>query len=103
MTLFNFFHETEADSAYDKGPIQYFDAYRLTNKGGASYHHFSIRCIHTYIYIYIYVIKVPSLNQRKFCLEHNLLTLFDMGFFEPSVFFLGGGDEGPHHSFVLLL
>ena len=45
MALFNVFHETEADSAYDKGPIRYFDAYRLKNKGGASYHHF-------YIYIY---------------------------------------------------
>ena len=58
MALFNFFHETEADSAYDKGPIRYFDAYRLTNKGGASYHHFfdSIHTyIHTYIYIYIYI------------------------------------------------
>ena len=88
MALFNFFHETEADSAYDKGPIRYFDAYRLTNKGGASYHHF-FDSIHTYIYIYIFVIKVSSLNQRKFCLEHNLLTLFDMGFFEPSA--LGGG------------
>ena len=52
MALFNIFHETEADSAYDKGPIGYFDAYRLTNKGGASYHHFSIRYIHTYIYIF---------------------------------------------------
>ena len=54
MALFNFFHETEADSAYDKGPIRYFDAYRLTNKGGASYHHFSIRYILTYIHIYIH-------------------------------------------------
>ena len=92
MALFNFFHETEADSAYDKGPIRYFDAYRLTNKGGASYHHF-FDSIHTYIYIYIYifVIKVPSLNQRKFCLEHNLLALFDMGFFEPSALRRGGG------------
>ena len=41
MALFNFFHETEADSAYDKGPVWYFDAYRLTNKGGTSYQHFS--------------------------------------------------------------
>ena len=41
MALFNFFHETETDSAYDKGPVQYFDAYRLTDKGGASYQHFS--------------------------------------------------------------
>ena len=40
MALFIFFHKTEADSAYDKGPIQYFDAYRLTNKGDASYQHF---------------------------------------------------------------
>ena len=52
MALFNVFHETEADSAYDKGPIRYFDAYRLKNKGGASYHHF-FDSIHTYIYIYI--------------------------------------------------
>ena len=50
MALFNVFHETEADSAYDKGPIRYFDAYRLKNKGGASYHHF-FDSIHTYIYI----------------------------------------------------
>ena len=56
------------------------------------------------MYIYFFFIKVPSLNQRKFCLEHNLLTLFDMGFFEPSALRWGGGeDEGPHHSFVLLL
>ena len=54
MALFNFFHETEADSAYDKSPIRYFDAYRLTNKGGASYYHFSIRYIHTYTYTYEY-------------------------------------------------
>ena len=54
MALFNVFHETEADSAYDKGPIRYFDAYRLKNKGGASYHHF-FDSIHTYIYIYIYI------------------------------------------------
>ena len=54
MALFNVFHETEADSAYDKGPIRYFDAYRLKNKGGASYHHF-FDSIHTYIYINIYI------------------------------------------------
>ena len=71
-----------------------FDTYRLTNKGGVSYHHFSIRYIHTYISIYFFI-KVPSLNQRKFCLEHNVLTLFDMSFFEPSVLGGGGGDEGP--------
>ena len=75
MALFNFFHETEADRAYDKGPIRYFDTYGLINKGGASYQHFPIR------YTYIFVRKIPSLNQRKFCLEHNLLILFDMGFF----------------------
>ena len=40
MALSNFFHETKADSAYDKGPVWYFDAYRLTNKGGTSYQHF---------------------------------------------------------------
>ena len=49
-----FFHETEADSAYDKGPARYFGAYRLTNKGGTSYEH-----------IYIFVRKAPSLNQKK--------------------------------------
>ena len=54
MALFNVFHETEADSAYDKGPIRYFDAYRLKNKVGASYHHF-FDTIHTYIYINIYI------------------------------------------------
>ena len=65
MALFNFVHETEADSAYDKGPIRYFDAYRLTNKGGASYHHFSIRYIHTYIYIYIYICSEKILKSEK--------------------------------------
>ena len=49
-----------------------------------------------HIFLFIFVIKVPSLNQRKFFLEHNLLTLFDMGFFEPSALRGGGGvDEGP--------
>ena len=97
-----FFHETGADSAYDKCPIRYFDAYGLTNKGGASYYHFFDTYTYIYIYIYIFVIKVLSLNQRKFCQEHNLLTLFDMGFFEPSAMGRGGGgDEGPHHSFGL--
>ena len=28
------------------------------------------------------------------------LTLFDMGFFEPSV--MEGGHEGPHHNFVVI-
>ena len=28
-----------------------------------------------------------------------MLTLFDMGFFEPSVW---GGDEGPHQNFVVI-
>ena len=59
MALFNFFHETGADSAYAKGPMRYFDTYRLTNKGGASYHHFSIRYIHTYIYINFFLLKFP--------------------------------------------
>ena len=31
-----------------------------------------------------------------------LLTLFDMGFFEPSVMVGGGGGEGPHHNFVVI-
>ena len=67
MVLFNFLYETEADSAYDKGPIRYFDAYRLTNKGGASYHHFSIRymhtCIHAYMHTYIhtYIVNLSEL------------------------------------------
>ena len=52
MALSNFFHETKADSAYDKGPVWYFDAYRLTNKGGTSYQHFSIR--------YIYLLEIES-------------------------------------------
>ena len=30
------------------------------------------------------------------------LTLFDMGFFEPSVMRGGGGHEGPHHNFVVI-
>ena len=47
MALSNFFHETEADSAYDKGPVWYFDAYRLTNKGGTSYQY----CFDRYIYL----------------------------------------------------
>ena len=93
MALFNLFHETEADSAYDKGLVRYFDAYRLTNKGGTSYQYFSNS-------IYIYITKAPSLNQIKFCLEHNLSILFDIGFFEPSA---GEGHEAPHHNFVLLL
>ena len=50
MVLFNFFHETEPESAYDKGPIRYFDAYKLTNKGGASYQHF-------YDSIYMYLLE----------------------------------------------
>ena len=55
MALSNFFHETEADSAYDKGPVWYFDAYRLTNKGGTSYQHFFDS-----IYIYIYLLEIES-------------------------------------------
>ena len=31
------------------------------------------------------------------------LTLFDMAFFEPSGFFLGGRHKGPHHNFVVIL
>ena len=31
----------------------------------------------------------------------QLLTLFDIGFFEPSVIG-GGGDERPHHNFVVI-
>ena len=31
----------------------------------------------------------------------NILTLFDLGFFEPSVMG-GGGHEGPHHNFVII-
>ena len=34
------------------------------------------------------------MNQITFCLEHNLSTLFDMGFLEPSAVG-GGGHEGP--------
>ena len=58
MALFNFsLHEREADSAYDKGLLRYFDAYRLTNKGRAS-------CQHLFDLIYIFR-KAPLLNQTK--------------------------------------
>ena len=30
------------------------------------------------------------------------LTLFNMGFFEPSVMGGRGGQEGPHHNFVVI-
>ena len=33
--------------------------------------------------------------------RYQHLTLFDMGFFEPSVVG-GGGDESPHHNFVVI-
>ena len=36
----------------------------------------------------------------KAIFESQNLTLFDMGFFEPSV--MGGGHEGPHHNFVVI-
>ena len=81
MALFNFFHETEADSAYDKGPIRYFDAYRLTNKSGASYHHFSIGYIDAYIYIYIYI-YIGSVN---FLCSHRVCASFHFGLSEVEV------------------
>ena len=31
---------------------------------------------------------------------NSILTLFDMGFFEPSV--MGGGMRAPHHNFVVI-
>ena len=31
----------------------------------------------------------------------TILTVFDMGFFELSV--MGGGHEGPHHNFVVIV
>ena len=34
--------------------------------------------------------------------EAAILTLFDMGFFEPSVIGVGGGAWGPHHNFVVI-
>ena len=49
--------------------------YKSAKFGLVSYcHYISLIYIYIYIYVYIYIyfIKVPSLNQRKFCLEHNL-------------------------------
>ena len=67
MALINFsLCETEPDSAYDKGPLRYFDTYKLTNKGGASFNIFSIR------YIY-FLEKLPHWIRQKIFLEHNLL------------------------------
>ena len=34
------------------------------------------------------------------CLDFQTLTLFDMGFFEPSV--MGGGGGHAHHNFVVI-
>ena len=59
MALFNFFHETEADSAYDKGPVRYSHAHRLTKKGGTSYRYFSDSI---YIYIYIYIFSLAAMG-----------------------------------------
>ena len=36
-----------------------------------------------------------------FCIEINGLTLFDMGFFEPSL--MGRGHDAPHHNFVVVV
>ena len=40
------------------------------------------------------------MNQIKFCLEHNLSTPFDMGFFEPSA---GGGGGLNNFVFALMI
>ena len=50
----------------------------------------------------------PNLNSTSsyFISKLNIyevqLTLFDIGFFEPSVTGEGGGHEGPHHNFVVI-
>ena len=49
-------------------------------------------------------VQSKSEAQRAVQTVKSILTLFDMGFFEPSVIGGGGGGgkhKGPHHNFVV--